>query len=290
MADWISGFLTWRARRRRFSEEWRFHREMAIRDLEELGLTRWEARRKSAARLGARTAYRRQALREIGGDWRALTGLLPIARAMRSPWLALWSFALAAIAALAWNPLQEGVLRGLCGLLPFSGAAPPARLIPLTPPGLAPTSIARLVLWTFLLAGLAKLANTTAARREWRAALYGAGILLNLGLVWSISWIAGCQILLRARWGQDLLQGLALIGFFFGQVYLAFYASCWWRHDLESRCPHCLRRLGLERTRGKAHDLLVDPAEVEAVCLYGHGQATKSRWRRNFECDTATLS
>jgi hypothetical protein len=58
----------------------------------------------------------------------------------------------------------------------------------------------------------------------------------------------------------------------------------WWR-DLEMRCPHCLRLLGLHQVRGKRLDVLVEPAELESICLYGHGQATASRWRRSFECD-----
>jgi hypothetical protein len=32
------------------------------------------------------------------------------------------------------------------------------------------------------------------------------------------------------------------------------------------------------------HALLVDPAETASICLYGHGQAVESRWRRSFQC------
>ncbi|HTS30786.1 MAG TPA: hypothetical protein VMH81_33160 [Bryobacteraceae bacterium] len=35
--------------------------------------------------------------------------------------------------------------------------------------------------------------------------------------------------------------------------------------------------------RGKAHDILIEPREVESVCLQGHGLAIESRWRSRFE-------
>src|SRR5215475_13577426 len=88
MADWISALRIWRARRKRFADEWSFHCEMAARELQCFGLTCREARREASRQLGSRAAHRQRALREIGGDARGLLSLLPIARAGRSPWLA----------------------------------------------------------------------------------------------------------------------------------------------------------------------------------------------------------
>jgi hypothetical protein len=39
----------------------------------------------------------------------------------------------------------------------------------------------------------------------------------------------------------------------------------------------------MPETRGKAHDVLVEPLEKESICLYGHGLVLESRWRRGFE-------
>ena len=87
MSGWISGFRTWWAIRKRFAEEWDFHRDMTALDLQWLGLTPREARRHARYRLGDRAAHRQEALREIGGDARGLIAMLPIPETRRSPWL-----------------------------------------------------------------------------------------------------------------------------------------------------------------------------------------------------------
>jgi hypothetical protein len=123
--------------------------------------------------------------------------------------------------------------------------------------------------------------------RTWRAMLYGAGVLLGLGFVFGVCWTVGLGALLSTRWGNDLAQGAALIVFLFGYLSLSYAMLCWWWRDLALRCPRCLRLLGMTQDRGKAHGILVDFLEIESVCLRGHGQARKNRWRRDFECDTS---
>jgi hypothetical protein len=141
--------------------------------------------------------------------------------------------------------------------------------------------------------GLINLIPPTSPRKQPRllfpprAAAYGTGMQLGLGLVWCICWVTSVGILLHARWGCDLAQGAALIVLLFGYSMLGYGVLRWWWHDLKSRCPCCLRLLGMTQHRGKAQDVLLEPVEIESVCLYGHGQAKESRWRQEFECDTS---
>jgi hypothetical protein len=288
MADWISGFRTWRARRKRFADEWNFHREMAARELQCFGLTYREARRHASRRLGSRVAHRREALRQIGGDSRGLLSLLPIVRVRRSPWLAPWILALFTSLALGLDPLRTQVLESMRGVLPFADDVIVLRLLPLTPPGIVPTGIARLTVWLLLLLGLARLVSLGATLRHWRSLAYGTGVLVGLGIVSGVCWTAGLGILLCARWGADFAQGAALIVFLFGHLTLSYAAFSWWWRDLESRCPRCLSLLGMARGRGRAQNILLDPLEIESVCLRGHGQARENRWGRDFECDPST--
>jgi hypothetical protein len=287
MADWISALRIWWARRKRFADEWSFHCEMAARELQYLGLTHREARCEASRRLGSRAAYRQKALREIGGDARGLLSLLPIARVRRSPWLAPWILALFTALALGLDPLRSEALESMRGFLPFAGDVVVSRFLPLTPAGIVPAGVAKLVVWLLLLFGLGRLVTIGATVGTWRAMFYGAAVLLGLGVVLTVCWTVGLGVLLSTRWGNDLAQGVTLIVFLFVHLALSYGVLCWWWRDLVSRCPRCLRLLGMTQDRGKAHGVLLEFLEIESVCLRGHGQARESRWRRDFECGTS---
>ena len=290
MTDWICDFRIWRARRKRFADEWSFHCEMAARELQCFGLTYREARREASRRLGSQATYRREALRQIGGDARGLLSLLPIARVGRSPWLMPLILALFTTLALGLDPHRSQTLESMRGFLPFAGDVIVSRFLPLTPAGIVPAGIARLVVWLLLLFGLGRLVTLGATVRPWRAMVYGAGVLFGLGVVLSLCWTVGLAALLSRRWGADLAQGTVLVVFLFGHLALSYGILCWWWRDLVSRCPRCLRLLGMTLERGKAHGILLDFLEIEGVCLRGHGQARENRWRRDFECDTSLYS
>lgn len=289
MAEWIFGFRIWLARRKRFADEWSFHCEMAVRELQSFGMTYREARRDATRRLGSRAAYRRKALREIGGDARGLLSVLPIARVSRSPWLAPWIIALFTALALGLDPLRNQVLESMRAFLPLADAPIVLRFLPLEPSGIVPTGMARLVVWLFLFLGLTRLVVFALTVRRWLTAIYGAGVLFGLGILLAACWTAGLGILLFARWGADLAQGSALMGFVFCYLALSYTSFGWWSRDLRSRCPRCLTSLGMAQRRGKAQNILLDPLEIESVCLRGHGQARENRWRRDFECEPSSL-
>jgi len=95
--------------------------------------------------------------------------------------------------------------------------------------------------------------------------------------------VTGMQILASRSWGHDGIQGLALLTFLFGFVGMLYLALWQWWIDVENRCPYFLRLPGMSETRGNAHDVLVDPLEIESICIRGHGVVPESRWRRRFQ-------
>jgi len=289
MAELFAALAIWWERRRRFAREWKFHREMAAADLRSLGLSPAEARQQARRRLGARANHRRAALRGIGADARSLLELLPIARAGRSPLLMPLVILVVTATVFALSPQREQILESVRGFLPFTRALPVERLIPLTPAGVVPVGFASLVLWTCVLVGLARLAALYVSLRQWRVFAYGGFLLAIFVMAGAVIWSYGLQLLLGARWGIDGVQGFALVAFGFAFPGLAFLSIGFWFRDLEQRCPRCLRALGLQRRQGKPYDVLVEPAELESVCLYGHGQATASRWKKSFACDDSAF-
>ncbi len=256
---------------------------MSASQLEALGFSPREARRLARRRLGARARHRRAALRETGGDARGLIALLPLASTKRSPILPAASIALAIALALALNPRRAQVLESMCALLPLAGPLKGQRWIPLTPEGVAPMGIAAMTLWTLAAIGAARLATAFAPRKQWRLCLYALILLGGLAIIGGICWISGLQILLSRSWGFDIAQGGALGAFVLAYWWAAYFAMKFWWRDLERRCPSCIRLPGMPESRGKELQLIVDPLEVESICLHGHGLAVESRWRRTFE-------
>ncbi|HTS30787.1 MAG TPA: hypothetical protein VMH81_33165 [Bryobacteraceae bacterium] len=176
MPELVRAMLIWWERRRRFREEWHFHLSRAASDWESLGLSPGEARRMATRRLGSRQAQRREALRELGADTRGLFALLPIRRIRRSPWFVITVLAALITLTLAVNPARRQVIRTLYYLLPLSGSAPAARLLPLSRSGTVPAGFARLTLWAFLATGFARIAARLAQGGGWRISVYALAV------------------------------------------------------------------------------------------------------------------
>ena len=66
-----------------------------------------------------------------------------------------------------------------------------------------------------------------------------------------------------------LMEGFALLAFLFGFVGMLYLAAWQWWIDAENRCPCCLRLPGMPETRGNAHDVSLDPLEIESICFRG---------------------
>jgi len=281
--EWLQGLAIWWQRRRRFSEEWRFHQQMTRSEFESLGLTPMEARRYAARRVGRRSTHRRAAMRAIGGDARGLIELLPLRSLRRSPALVPCLLAIAALLALACNPYRSQVLASICGALPLSSPVATERLIPLTPAGSVPIGFASVTLQIFGLAGLARIAMRHRHGVPWRQSVYAIGMLLEIASVGMVAWATSLQLLLAWRWGSDGVQGFTLLLFLVAYAWAAWWAWQTWSRDMERRCPVCLRLPGMPEARGKALDVLIEPREVESICLQGHGLAIESRWSNRFE-------
>jgi hypothetical protein len=286
--EWARELAAWWKRRRRFAEEWAFHRDMAISEFESLGMSRREARQLARRRLGGYFHYRRAALAELRSDYRALLHLLPRSRVKKSPFLVPAVIAVTAGLMLAFNPQRLQVIESLSGLLPFAPPTDVARLVPLTPRGVVPTGFAAVTLWAFALIAIARMAAAPRLRAHWRTWMFGGATLLLLIAFSGIFWATALQILLGSQWTLDRTQGAAMVAFLFAYVGWAFAALRFWYRDLESRCPFCLRRLGMPEVRGNAHDVLISPLETETVCLHGHGLNLESHWGPVFAPDHST--
>lgn len=253
MAEWIRAFRFWLYRRRRLNREIRFRREM-----------------------GLPVVHRREAARQSEAGLRGLFSLLPLTRTKRGPFFHPLLIALATTLVVLLDPLRAQLFESI------SGVAHAQRFIPLTPAGIVPMGFAVVVLAMFLMVGAVRTARGPLPRRNWRILLYATLLLVELAFAGVVLWVVGMQSLLSWRWGNDRIQGLALCYFAFGYLGLAWQAMRRWWRDVELRCPLCLRLLGMHEVHGRAHALLVEPAETESICLYGHGAVLESRWRRSF--------
>ena len=282
MSDWVLGLVTWWNRRQRFTEEWTFHLEAAAAELEMLGFTRRDAQRAAKRRLGSTLSYRRKSLRAIGGDFAGLLGLLPTKRAARSPLLPPSMLLIGAGLALVFNPARLMALKCLEAMLNLGVQPPSERLIPLTPAGLVPVDFVGFALRILLVCGLARIALDLFPRTSLRLSVYATAVLFGVTFAAAVCWITFLQALVARSWAHDGVQGIVLIAFVFGFTGTVYKAMRLWWVDVERRCPVCLRLPGMPEPRGKQHDILVEPLEVESICFHGHGLISESRWSRRF--------
>jgi hypothetical protein len=283
ISEWRAGLLTWWHRRRRYAEEWNFHRDAAMAEFEALGYSRWRARRAAKRRMGARLQHRRAALAAIGGDLTGLWRLLPIRSVTRSALLVPATLMLGMSVAVLLNPARSVAVRCVMAMLFRQGLPDAKRIIPLTPAGVVPVGLAGALLRIALVAGVSWAVANLLPRKLFRAFCYFIVVLCQIVLGGAVFWVTGIQILASRSWGHDGLQGFTLLGFLFAFLAL-LWAGLWgWWADVQNRCPYCLRLPGMPETRGYAHDVLVNPLETESICFRGHGVALRSRWRRLFQ-------
>jgi hypothetical protein len=283
ISEWRSALATWWNRRRRFAEEWAFHRDAAIAEFEALGYSRRRAKKAVRQKMGARFRYQHSALAEIGGDLPGLSHLLPIRPVTRSPLFVPVTLAVSVVSALLFSPNPSVAVRCIRAILFCQDLPAAERIISLTPAGVVPVGLAGTLLRTVAVAGLAWAIAALLPQRLNRAFFYSITVLCEIVLGWAVAWVTGMQILAARSWGHDGLQGLALLAFVFGFIGMLYVAMRRWWADVENRCPYCLRLPGMPEARGKAHDVLLDPLEIESICFRGHGVVLQSRWHRRFQ-------
>lgn len=275
----------WLSRRRRFREEWDFHREMATSELEALGLSRRDAARLAKRRLGSYFAHRRSAFRQLRAEFIDVLDLMPWRSIRRSPLLAPATVLLTLASILLPNPHRLEVLANAGSLLPFLPHRHVERFVPLTPSTVVPMGLPDVTLWCLALIALARVAATPKVRLQWRAWAFAAATLVPLVALSAALWATSLQFLMKNRWHSDALQGLVIVTFCFAFIGASILAFKVWYRDLLSRCPICLRRLGMAEFRGNSADILIAPLERETICLHGHGVSLESHWRQVFEVD-----
>jgi hypothetical protein len=177
---WAYELAKWQERRRRFAEEWTFHRDMAVSEFESMGMSHRDARLLARRRLGGRFTYRRAALRELHSDYRALLDLLPTKRIKKSPFLVPAAIAVAIGLMLVLNPERLQAAGSVLGLLPFAPHRDFERLVPLTPRGVVPTGFAALTLWSFALIAIARMVAAPTLRAHGRLWAFGGATLALL--------------------------------------------------------------------------------------------------------------
>lgn len=283
ISEWRAGLLTWWRRRRRFAEEWAYHRDAAIAEFEALGYSHWRARKWARRRMGMRRRHRSSALAAIGGDLAGLWRLLPVRSVARSALLVPAALLLGTALVVLLNPARSMAVRCIGAMLFGHPLRDPERIIPLTPEGCVPVGLAGALLRAVVVAGVIWAVANLFPRKRFLALLYSVIVLCEIVLGAAVCWVTGIQTLASRNWGHDRLQGFALIGFLIAFAALLSVGLWRWWADVENRCPYCLRLPGMPEIRGNAHDVLLNPLEIESICFRGHGVMLQNRRHRRFQ-------
>lgn len=298
----------WLERRRRCTAEWAFHRERAAIELETLGLHRREAESLSARRLGRFSRYRRHAFHEAGAGLAGLRQALFPHHSLHTAWLP--PLALAALLALLYaaNPGRAPVWHTVTGTN-FAAEVAPSRApacTPRTPPaqlGLKwhtadpcverapwvqfhtiPAAFGKAASLIILLAGAGPLLHYYWRRRAaWLLLLYGLATLLLFTFIATTVFVTAMQYHLLASYSAWDLRIAVYVGYALAHTLAMARLFRLWRRDVYSRCPACLEPLRLPLERGHFDSVLLDPAELESLCIQGHGTLTETRWTAEFQ-------
>ncbi len=304
----VAQIREWLERRRCFSLEWAFHRERAGIELESLGLNRREAEAMAAARTGRRSRYRREALHAAEGDLVGLVQLLLPDRSLQTAWILPLSLAAALGLLYAVNPGRQPVWQTVTGSNFAAEVAPShaAACTPRTPPAdraikwhtadpcverapwvqpiTIPAAFGKAASWIIVLVGGWPLVRYWWGNREsWRLMLYGLSTLILIAGIAVTLFVTAMQYHSLANYPHWDLRVAAYLTYTFAHTIAIAYAFRFWRHDVNARCPLCLEALRLPMERGHLDSLLIDPPEVESVCIQGHGTLTETRWDRHFQ-------
>lgn len=308
MRKWNAAIREWLELRRRFAEEWSFHRERAALELESLGLNRPEADAMAAARMGRRSRYRRDALHETGGDFAGLLQLLLPHRSLHTAWILPMALTAILVTLYAVNPGRKQVWDTVAGTN-FAAEVAPSRAASCTPrtpladftvkwhtadpcverapwvqPFTIPAAFGKAASFIILLVGgWPLLRYWWANRAALRLMLYGMSTLLLLATIAVTLFVTAMQYHLLLNYPHGDLRVAAYLTYTFAHTFGVAYLFRRWRLDLNSRCPSCLESLRMPMERGQRTSLLLDPLETESVCIQGHGTLTETRWNRQFQ-------
>jgi hypothetical protein len=183
--------------------------------------------------------------------------------------------------ALLLNPARNVAFQCIRAILFCEVLPKTERIIRPMPGGAVPVSLTGALLRTLAVAGLGWGSQTWCRGDRFARFSMPSSFFCGIVLGAAVFWVTGMQILASRSWGHNGM-GFALLAFLFGFVGMLYLALWQWWIDVENRCPYFLRLPGMSETRGNAHDVLVDPLEIESICIRGHGVVLESRWRRRF--------
>jgi len=262
----------WHLRRLRFSEEWRFHRDLLKAELKASGLSDEDVQTAINRRLGRRSRWRRQALEEIRGDWRGLIDQAAWRRFCATAWIAPACLLLSLAVLFVSNPLWQQLLGSLAG--------EEQSYVPLGKLQIIPTDFARFIWGGIVVFQIGWLIKS---RKTWRLSSYAFLLSFLLAAFGMCFWVTACQLWIAIRWPTDMLQGICMLVFLFAYLRASLLTASWWRRDVGSRCPICLQTTNMPIRRGLSYDVLLNPAEIESVCPRGHGVLIENPWTRTFK-------
>ena len=286
MPGLLDGWTTWRRRRSLLAQEWRFHLERATLELEDLGLSREEALAISRRRLGRGSRYWREAVTRESADVASLFRLWMPRPLSRHSWALPDALLLAALSVVAANPWRAQVLSSVfrpaawAHELDFVDGPPPVMAGPVSVAPHSPSAPIEKFAWTVGAAyGIAWL-----LRRKLRLRVKSYGIL-NLALLTLLGLLLGTTAMQYASvaFHPNIVAEQLLVFTIWGvEMWVILAALKYWKADLIHRCPHCLERLRIPLERGIFSSMILDPEEIETICVQGHGMLTENRWHEDF--------
>lgn len=248
----IKHLLGWLERRRRVSEELRFHANLLEEEFIALGCDRIAARELAIRRLGSVRKHRQRAYKELGATVRDL--MAGFAEERTGPgWLTLIALALLCLL------LQALILPDVVMVVSYA-------------------------IWAVALLCLlpAEALRWAQNMGHWRYHVYSVLSLIATALVGNIMWTC-----LMIFWRLPLwpTQGWSLS--IFSVEIIAYLLGCCalfrvWASNRTERCRRCACKLRLPDQRGRFDSLLIEAKARSTVCIHGHGTLIADYWRNDW--------
>lgn len=282
MLELLADLRRWRARRVALEEEWNFHRYRAALELEDAGLSPAEARQIAGKRLGRKSRYWREALAREGAGWSGLWHLWMPRPATRQALAVPIALVLLILLVITVNPYRQQVVSSA---MDHTNWAREAGLMvdeerdALIKSWRVPAAWGKITWTVAFIVGLVSARVNFRRRRLWVFAVTNLALMTVAGVV---IFITAMQWGLAAAGESLFWDTIWRLSIWMASGWLTLFAYKAWRRDLEHRCPQCLERMRMPVEKGLSFHLLVDPEQIESICVAGHGTLTETWWSNDF--------
>lgn len=248
----IKNLIAWFERRRRVSEELRFHTDLLKQEFIALGCTRPMARKLARQRLGSARQARQQAYRELSATVRDL--LVGVAQEHTGPG---WVTAMAV---------------GVISFFVSQVVLPDVVMV-------VSWAIWAVVLFCSLSIEAIRWAQ---AANDWRYHAYSIVTLIATALVGNAIWTCLIFIWRLSVWPT---QGWSVT--IFSVEIIGYLLTCCvllraWSRNRARRCRLCACMLRLPDETGRVGSLLLDSVTRSSICIHGHGTLTANYWHSDW--------